>query len=110
MTAIKVVVERIIPSSVRKLRSLLARSESRATPAASKKEAWDFIIFRIRKPLTTCSPQDTKVAGFLAEISWSQSMTSPSSQNRGRDLDMKPMWPPWSTATSRRCGLLAKAG
>ena len=42
MTEISVVVDRIIPSSVRKLRSLLPRSESSATLAASKKEAWEF--------------------------------------------------------------------
>ena len=42
ITAISVVVDRMMPSSVRKLRSLLARSESKATVAASKKEAWDF--------------------------------------------------------------------
>ena len=42
MTEISVVVDRIIPSNVRKLRSLLPRSESSATRAASKKEAWEF--------------------------------------------------------------------
>ena len=40
ITAISVVVERIIPSSVRKLRSLLDRRESNATLAASRKDAW----------------------------------------------------------------------
>ena len=40
ITEIRVVVERIMPNSVRKLRSLLPRSESSATLAASKKEAW----------------------------------------------------------------------
>src|ERR1700686_2183579 len=39
MTAIKVVVARMMPSSVRKLRSLLERSESAATAAASRKDA-----------------------------------------------------------------------
>src|SRR5579883_2125484 len=56
ITAIRVVVERIIPSSVRKLRSLLLRSESSATAAASKKEAReDFTIFRIRGRDRFCS-------------------------------------------------------
>ena len=41
ITAISVVVERMIPSSVKKLRSLLARKESKATDAASKNEAWE---------------------------------------------------------------------
>jgi hypothetical protein len=36
-----VVVEMMIPNSVRKLRSLLERSESNATEAASKNDAWD---------------------------------------------------------------------
>ena len=49
MTAISVVVDRMIPSSVRKLRSLLDRSESSATEAASRKEARDCTIFRIRE-------------------------------------------------------------
>src|ERR1700688_744604 len=39
MTAIKVVVARMMPSSVRKLRSLLERRESAATAAASRKDA-----------------------------------------------------------------------
>jgi len=39
ITAIKVVVERMMPSSVRKLRILLPRSESMATEAASRNEA-----------------------------------------------------------------------
>jgi hypothetical protein len=39
ITAMSVVVARIIPSSVRKLRSLLPRSELSATAAASKSEA-----------------------------------------------------------------------
>jgi hypothetical protein len=39
ITAISVVVARIIPSSVRKLRSLLERSESNATNADSRKDA-----------------------------------------------------------------------
>ena len=78
ITAISVVVERIIPSSVRKLRSLLERSESNATDAASKKDAWeDFteratLTYRIREPRETCS-----------DISSTQSITSSSSQNRG---------------------------
>ena len=42
ITEIRVVVDRIMPSSVRKLRSLLPRSESIATLAASKNEACDF--------------------------------------------------------------------
>ena len=41
ITAIRVVVERMMPSRVRKLRSLLERSESKATEAASKKDAWE---------------------------------------------------------------------
>ena len=44
-SAISVVVDRMIPSSVKKLRSLLFRNESRATAAASKKEALDFTRF-----------------------------------------------------------------
>ena len=39
ITAISVVVARMIPSSVRKLRSLLPRSEASATLAASCKDA-----------------------------------------------------------------------
>ena len=39
VTAIRVVVARMIPSSVRKLRSLFLRSESRAIRVASQKEA-----------------------------------------------------------------------
>src|ERR1035437_448377 len=39
VTAIKVVVARMIPSNVRKLRSLFLRSESRAIRVASQKEA-----------------------------------------------------------------------
>src|SRR5271157_5159700 len=39
VTAIRVVVARMIPSSVRKLRSLFLRSESRAMRVASQKEA-----------------------------------------------------------------------
>jgi len=42
MTQIRVVVDRIMPSSVRKLRSLLPRSESIATIAASKNDARSF--------------------------------------------------------------------
>ncbi len=45
ITAINVVVDRMIPSSVRKLRSLLARSESKATAADSKKEACECTSF-----------------------------------------------------------------
>ena len=41
ITAINVVVERMMPSNVRKLRILLERRESKATEAASKKDAWD---------------------------------------------------------------------
>jgi hypothetical protein len=41
ITEIRVVVDKMIPSSVRKLRSLLVRSESMATEAASKKDAWE---------------------------------------------------------------------
>jgi hypothetical protein len=44
MTEIRVVVDRIIPNNVKKLRSLLPRSESSATRAASKKEALDFTV------------------------------------------------------------------
>src|SRR6266581_9220076 len=40
-TPIRVVVDRMIPSSVRKLRSLLERKESRATDAASRNDARD---------------------------------------------------------------------
>ena len=51
-----VVVERMIPSKVRKLRSLLDRKESNATEAASKKDAReDFTIFRIRESGRDCS-------------------------------------------------------
>src|SRR5271157_4820876 len=39
VTAIRVVVARMIPSNVRKLRSLFLRSESRAIRVASQKEA-----------------------------------------------------------------------
>jgi hypothetical protein len=39
VTAIRVVVARMMPSSVRKLRSLFLRSESRAILVASQKEA-----------------------------------------------------------------------
>ena len=39
MTAIKVAVARMMPSRVRKLRSLLERNESAATAAASRKDA-----------------------------------------------------------------------
>src|SRR6202022_4288870 len=46
MTAINVVVARIMPSSVRKLRSLLDRSESAATDAASRKDAVWAIVLR----------------------------------------------------------------
>jgi len=55
ITAISVVVDRMIPSRVRKLRSLLPRKESRATAAASRKEAWDCTSYRIRGPRMTCS-------------------------------------------------------
>jgi hypothetical protein len=41
ITAISVVVEMIMPNRVRKLRSLLERSESKATEAASKNDACD---------------------------------------------------------------------
>jgi len=41
ITEINVVVERMIPNSVRKLRSLLPRKESSATRAASQNEAFD---------------------------------------------------------------------
>ena len=41
MTAMSVVVERMMPSSVRKLRILLDRRESNATEAASRKDAWE---------------------------------------------------------------------
>jgi hypothetical protein len=45
-----VVVERIIPRRVRKLRILLDRMESNATEAASRKDAReDFTNFRIRE-------------------------------------------------------------
>ena len=43
ITAISVVVARMIPSSVRKLRSLLPRSEWRAPFTASQNDAWEFI-------------------------------------------------------------------
>src|ERR1700730_10223071 len=43
MTAIKVVVARMIPRSVRKLRSLLDRSEAAAPSTASQKDALDSI-------------------------------------------------------------------
>lgn len=39
ITAIRVVVARMIPSNVRKLRSLLERNESAATDAASRMDA-----------------------------------------------------------------------
>jgi len=42
MTAISVVVARMIPSRVRKLRSLLPRSDPAATDTASAIEAFDF--------------------------------------------------------------------
>src|SRR6185295_13694724 len=43
ITAIRVVVARMIPSSVRKLRSLLPRSAWRALFTASQNDAWVFI-------------------------------------------------------------------
>ena len=43
ITAIRVVVARIMPSSVRKLRSLLARNDCAAPVTASQNEACDFI-------------------------------------------------------------------
>jgi hypothetical protein len=39
ITAIKVVVARMIPNNVKKLRSLLERKESAATAVASRKDA-----------------------------------------------------------------------
>ena len=51
ITAISVAVERMMPSSVRKLRSLLARSDSKATEAASKNEAWD-AAFTLEPPFS----------------------------------------------------------
>jgi hypothetical protein len=41
VTAMSVVVERIIPRRVRKLRILLDRIESNATEAASRNDAWE---------------------------------------------------------------------
>src|SRR5215472_15866123 len=46
MTAIRVVVARMMPSSVRKLRNLLDCSESAATAAASRKDAFWAIVLR----------------------------------------------------------------
>jgi hypothetical protein len=43
ITAISVVVARMIPSNVRKLRSLLPRSEWRAPLTASQNDAWEFM-------------------------------------------------------------------
>src|SRR5690349_21853425 len=43
ITAMSVVVARMIPSRVRKLRSLLPRSAWRALFTASQNEAWEFI-------------------------------------------------------------------
>ena len=89
ITAISVVVERIIPSSVRKLRSLLERSESKATEAASKKDAWDGfhvserLFLRIRGSAEVCSKSRS-----------TQSSTIPSSQKRGWRRAMNPTWPP----------------
>src|SRR5271169_2407464 len=49
ITAISVVVARMIPSSVRKLRSLLPRSEWRAPFTASQNDAWEFIYLSLRR-------------------------------------------------------------
>src|SRR5579863_1104430 len=56
MTAIRVVVARIMPSSVRKLRSLLESSEAAAPRTASQNDALDFIWLWKTKRQSVCSP------------------------------------------------------
>ena len=51
VTAINVLVARMIPSSVRKLRNLLLRRESTAIPADSQKEAVGDVIRRTGRAL-----------------------------------------------------------
>src|SRR6476646_7007975 len=67
ITAIKVLVARMMPSSVRKLRSLLDRSEAAAPRTASQKDALDSISLEdeaddpfvpfVEKAAPTSSPQ-----------------------------------------------------
>jgi hypothetical protein len=69
LTAMSVVVDRMMPSRVRKLRSLLDRKESNATEAASKKDAReDFTILRIRESGGVCSVW--KVVGQYPTTGW----------------------------------------
>src|SRR5579885_992436 len=69
ITEISVVVERMIPSRVRKLRSLLARRESSATAAASIKDAVD----------RTCLLGYASRAAFVPlEIRWRRAADRPS--------------------------------
>src|SRR5271156_6677800 len=98
MTAIRVVVERIMPSSVKKVRSLLDRNESNATEAASRKDAWEGFTDFV--PRLSCRLfQDTRIGERLFDmnasvISSTQSSTSSSTQKRGRWRAMNPTCPP----------------
>ena len=75
-----------MPSSVRKLRSLLERSESKATEAASKKDAWDDftdLSYEWCPPLSGYASRGRLFDINESDISSTQSITSPSSQKRG---------------------------
>src|SRR5579884_1908451 len=106
VTEIKVVVARIIPRSVRKLRSLLLLSESIEIRPASQKEA---LRRSFAVPGTGSYYADVSCATFVPLVKRScsnQSSTTPSSQKRGLLRDRKPRCPPCSGASNLKAGLL----
>src|ERR1035438_4506103 len=89
ITAIKVVVARIMPSRVRKLRSLLPRSEWRAPFTASQNEAWEFI--------QTFDELDEVSLTIVPAIHF---IIASSDHRRLGLRPMNPKWPPCSVTMS----------
>src|ERR1035438_5587838 len=94
ITAIRVVVANMIPSRVRKLRSLLPRSDWRAPFTASQNDAWDCI--QTFDDSTGASLTTTPAIHFII---------ASSDHRRLGPRPMNPRWPPYSVTMSWIHGL-----